>query len=111
VLRNTAHASVSHLLGESGELRPDENTLTVATGVVGNYPNAFLRANAADLPAMTAAIAALRSDADYAAFARRWVVRRNNPGFWATSDSVLDRYAAEQPLQAGVLDLNRLENR
>ena len=43
LLRNTAHASVSHLLGERSELRPDEDTLTVVPGVIGSYPNAFYR--------------------------------------------------------------------
>jgi hypothetical protein len=111
VLRNTAHASVSHLLGERRELRPDEDTLTVVPGVIGAYPNAFYRVKAAELPAMTAAIGQLRSEADYAAFARRWAVRRTNPDFWAFSDALIDRYRKDQSLEAGILDYNRFENR
>ena len=111
LLRNTAHASVSHLLDERAEWRPAENTLTVVPGVIGSYPNVFYRASAAELPALTDALGKLRSDADYAAFAKRWAVRRTNPAFWAISDEVQDRYAREQPLQAGLLDYNRLENR
>ena len=60
LLRNTAHASVSNLLGERRELRPDEDTLTVVPGVLGSYPNAFYRVRAAELPAMAAAIRQLR---------------------------------------------------
>lgn len=111
LLRNTAHASVSHLLGEKLELLPDEDTLSVAPGVLGSYPNAFYRARAAELPALASAIAHLDSEADYAAFTRRWAVRRGDPGFWAFSDALAQRYAREQPLEAGVLDYNRLENR
>ena len=58
LLRNTAHASVSNLLGERRELRPDEDTLTVVPGVLGSYPNAFYRVPAAELPALAAAIRA-----------------------------------------------------
>jgi hypothetical protein len=111
LLRDTGHASVSHLLGERKELRHDEDTLTVAPGVIAGYPNAFYRAGAAQLPAMSAALRELRSEADYAAFAQRWAVRRTDPAFWAFSDTVHERYAREQPLEAGVLDYNRLENR
>jgi hypothetical protein len=111
LLRDTGHASVSHLLGERKELRPDENALTLVPGVIGAYPNAFLRASPAQLPAMAEAIRNLKSETDYAAFAERFAVRRTNPAFWAVSDALVERYRRDQPLQAGVLDLNRYENR
>lgn len=111
LLRNTGHASVSHLIGERKELRPDENTLTLVPGVIGAYPNAFYRVSPAQLPALTDAIGKLQSEADYAAFSARFAVRRTNPDFWAVSDAMVERYRREQPLQAGVLDLNRFENR
>ncbi|MDN3921350.1 fatty acid cis/trans isomerase [Roseateles violae] len=111
LLRNTAHASVAHLLGEEKRLLPQEDTLTLTAGIVGSYPNAFYRARAAELPALVAAIAALRSEADYTSFARRWAVRRDDAQFWAFSDALLQRYGKEQPLEAGLLDYNRLENR
>jgi len=80
-------------------------------GVVGSYPNAFYRVQANQLPAFTAAVRGLRSEADYAALRQRFGVRRNNPGFWALSDEVHERYARSRPLEAGVLDYNRLEDR
>ena len=102
---------MSHLLGERKELRPDENALTLVPGVIGAYPNAFLRVSPAQLPAMAEAIRNLKSETDYAAFAERFAVRRTNPAFWAVSDALVERYRRDQPLQAGVLDLNRYENR
>ena len=111
LLRDTGHASVSHLLGERGELRPDENTLTLVPGVIGAYPNAFYRINPDQLPAMADAIRKLKSEADYAAFSERFAVRRTDPGFWAVSDALVERYRRDQPIQAGILDLNRFENR
>ena len=111
LLRNTGHASVSHLTGERHELRPDENTLTLVPGIIGAYPNAFYRVSPAQLPAMAEAIRSLKSEADYAAFSERYAVRRTNPEFWSVSDGLVDRYRRDQPLQAGILDLNRFENR
>ena len=110
LLRDTGHANVSNLV-EGKELRPDEDTLTVVPGVVGSYPNAFYRARAAELPALAAAMRGLRSEQDYAAFTRRWAVRRNNPAFWGFSDDLHVRYSRDQSLAAGVLDYSRLENR
>lgn len=111
LVRDTGHASVSHLLGEGLELRPDEHAMTLVPGVVGAYPNAYYRVAAADLPAFVDAVAALSSGGDAAAFAARWSVQRADPSFWAFSDAVHARYAAEQPDEAGILDYNRYENR
>lgn len=111
LLRDTGHNSVSYFLREKGELRPDENTLTVVPGILGAYPNAFYRVQARELPAFTEALGKLATEADYAAFSERFAVRRTNPGFWAFSDAMLAAYLDAQPLQAGVLDYNRLENR
>ena len=108
LLRNTAHASVSHLLGESLELLPQEYTLTLAAGVIGAYPNAFYRARTDELPALASAIASLRSEADHDTFSRRWAVRRDDPGFWAFSDALLQREAQATPLTHGILDYSRM---
>jgi len=111
LLRNTGHASVSHLIGESKELRPDENTLTVVPGVIASYPNAFYRAKAAEVPALADALGRLNSQSDYAVFAQRWAVRRTHPDFWVFSDAIHERFARDQGTEAGVLDYNRFENR
>jgi hypothetical protein len=111
LLRNTGHSNVSHLLEKKAALRPEENTLTVVPGFIGAYPNAIYRATPAELPALTAAIGKLASEADYRALADRFVIRRTSPAFWAASDAMIDAYAQWAPLEAGLFDYNRLENR
>lgn len=111
LLRDTAHTNVSHLLREQSALRPDEDTLTVAPGFIGDYPNAFYRVSRADLPAFAAAVRTLNSEADYRAFATRFAVRRTNPAFWAHSDAVHAAYRQQAPAEAALFDYNRLENR
>ncbi len=111
LLRNTGHSNVSHLLREKAELLPDENTLTVVPGFIGAYPNAIYRATKAELPALAAALAKLGSEADYRALADRFVIRRTSPAFWAASDAMVDAYAQWAPLEAGLFDYNRLDNR
>jgi hypothetical protein len=111
LLRNTAHANVAHLAREKSELLPDENTLTVVPGFIGAYPNAIYRVTADELPAYRAAIAGMASEADYRKLADRFAVRRTNAQFWAASDALHDAYATWAPLEAGLFDYNRLQNR
>jgi hypothetical protein len=111
VLRNTGHRNVATLLRESAALMPEENTLTVAPGVIGAYPNALLRTTPGELPALTARVAALNSEADYRALADRYAIRRSDPQFWAASDALIDAYLRSDPADAGLPDYGRLENR
>ncbi len=109
VLRNTAHKNVAHMFKE--ELLPAENTLTVVPGFLGAYPNVIFSVKAADLPALANAIGSMASEDNYRQLADRYAVRRTNPRFWATSDELIDAYAAWAPVEAGIFDYSRLENR
>jgi hypothetical protein len=111
LLRDTAHSNVAHLFREKSELLPAENRLTVVPGFIGAYPNAMYRVTPSELPALTAAIAGLGAEADYRRLADRFAVRRTNPAFWASSDALIDAYALWAPLEAGLFDYGRLENR
>ncbi|MDM0046725.1 fatty acid cis/trans isomerase [Variovorax dokdonensis] len=111
LLRDNGHESVSYFLREKAQLRPEEDRLTVVPGILGSYPNAFYRVPATQLPAFVAAMSGLKSQADYSALAERFAVRRTDPRFWAHSDALAAAYAKAQPLSAGILDYNRLENR
>lgn len=111
LLRNTAHKNVAHMFKEAQELVPAENTLTVAAGFVGAYPNAIFRASAAELPALAAAIASMSTEADYRKLADRFAIRRTNPQFWAASDQLIDAYSGWGGIEAGLFDYSRLQNR
>jgi hypothetical protein len=111
LLRNTAHANVSHLVREKGELLPAENSLTVVPGFIGAYLNAIYSVPASELPGFTSALRGLTGQADYRRLADRWAVRRTSDKFWAASDALHDAHQAGSPRQAGLFDYNRLENR
>jgi Fatty acid cis/trans isomerase (CTI) len=111
LLRDTAHANVAHLVREKANLVPADNRLTVVPGVLGAYPNAIYRVRESDLPALESGIRGLTTEADYRALADRFAIRRTSPDFWAASDALHHAYRAGAPLEAGLLDFNRLENR
>ncbi len=111
VLRDTAHLNVATLFREKAMLAPAENALTVAPGFIGAYPNAIFRVTPDELPDLARRVAALSSEADYRDLADRYVIRRTDPAFWAASDALQDAYRRVAPMEAGLLDYGRLENR
>ncbi|MCB1676197.1 MAG: fatty acid cis/trans isomerase [Halioglobus sp.] len=111
ILHNSAFSNNAQLFREAQRRIPQEDTLTVVKGFIGSYPNQFFQFPERDLPGFVAAIAALRTERDYAALVSRYGVRRNAPWFWKVSDKFHRNYAQEQPLEAGLFDLNRYENR
>lgn len=111
ILRNSAHSNIAELFNEKDRRLPDEDTLFVAAGFIGAYPNVFYRVKEGDLPEFTRRISTLSSDQDYAEFASRFAVRRTDRGFWAQSDQIRKEAARLMPVEAAVFDLNRYENR
>lgn len=111
LLRNTGHRNVSQLLSEKLALIPVENSLTVANGFIGSYPNALYRVGRKQIEAFANGLSRLGSEKDYQAFAGRFAVRRTDPRFWAFSDALQDTHLRQAPVEAGLLDYNRLENR
>ncbi|MBP9907166.1 MAG: fatty acid cis/trans isomerase [Rhodoferax sp.] len=111
LLRNTSHLNVSTLFWEGAMLSPDEFTLTVAPGFVGAYPNALMHASAAQLSELVKGVAALTSEDDFRALVDRFGIRRTNQDFWAASDAMMAAYRNWSPIEAGLLDWSRLENR
>ena len=111
LLRNSAHTNVAEMFKEADRRIPDEDTLTVANGFIGAYPNAFFSIGVDQLALFVEAVKALKSDADYSALLDRFGVRRTDPRFWDVSDSLNARYRRDQPIEAGWFDYSRLENR
>lgn len=111
LLKNTGHSNVDHLVREAAALLPAENTLTVVPGFIGAYPNTLLHTTRDGLDKLTAALATLASEDDYRHLADHFAIRRTDPGFWQASDAMTAAYREAVPLEAGLFDYSRLENR
>ncbi|WP_111642777.1 fatty acid cis/trans isomerase [Marinimicrobium alkaliphilum] len=111
VLRNNAYSNLSSLFWENQRRRPEADSTTLAFGIIGAYPNAFMRVEEDELADFTRRIGTLASETDYRALRDRYGIRRNDPEFWATSDRIHAWYLGYQRREAGLLDYNRLENR
>ncbi len=111
LIHNNGMSNVSSLLQDEQRRLPSEDSLTVARGFIGAYPNVFYQVGRDELPDFVQAIASLDSEANYQAFLGRFGIRRNDPRFWEHSDALHAAYLELAPVEAGLFDYNRLENR
>lgn len=111
ILSNRGHKNITSLFREQKNRLPEEDTITVARGIVGDYPNAFLRVNESELDELVSMMTNLANSDDYAGLIDRFGIRRTAPDFWLHSDAMHEIYARQQPHLAGWMDYSRLENR
>jgi len=111
LLRNSAHSNISEMFKEDNRRLPNEDTLTLANGFLGAYPNAFFYIDTAHLPWFVEKAGKLKSEADYAVLLSRYGIRRTDPRFWPYSDTIHTDYRKTYPVEAGLFDYNRFENR
>ena len=111
IVRNNAHTNITSLFSERKRLLPEENTITVARGVIGSYPNVFLRVHSNNLEQFVDQTLSLTTEKHYEALLDNYGIRRTDPGFWSRSDKVHELSYAENPVEFGRLDYGRLENR
>jgi hypothetical protein len=111
LIHNNGHSNVATLLFEQDRLLPAEDTLSFVPGILGAYPGVFFDLDEAQLPLFVAAVERLQSEADFTQLMDRFAVRRNAPQFWARSDWWHEQLQRQSPVEAGILDYNRFENR
>jgi len=111
LLSNSAYTNIASMFGEANRRLVEEDSVTLANGVIGAYPNVFLNVREADLPELATRIKQLRTEQDYGALLDRFGIRRSDPRFWSVSDELLSKYRHAEPLTSGVLDYSRYDNR
>ncbi|MCA6058402.1 fatty acid cis/trans isomerase [Thalassolituus sp. ST750PaO-4] len=111
LIRNSGHSNLTGLLYEEENRLPQEDYLTLVPGIIGSYPSAYYRVSSFRLNDFVSAVSGLTDEDDYEKLADRFSVRRTDPQFWTHSDQIHQWYLRNDPLNAGLLDYNRLENR
>ncbi len=112
ILHNDSYSNNAQIFEEQKRRIPEEDYLTVVKGFIGAYPNVFFRLSEQNLDNFVEAIMSMRSETDYASLVTVYGVRRTNvPLFWPLSDRLNAQYKKNQPIEAGLFDLNRYENR
>ena len=110
MLRNRAHTNVAFMLGEEYRLQPGLDTLTIYPGVLSSYPNFIFNIPADEVEAFVQAMEKCQDQAAFDAIVERWGIRRSNPEFWHYFHDIGQYINETDPVEAGVLDMNRYEN-
>ena len=85
--------------------------MTVLRGFSGSYPRFFFVVRSDELAAFVQQAQTIQSAEDFQLFVGRFGVRRTSTDFWKQADWFQESYNAAKPIEAGIFDLNRYENR
>ena len=111
MVRNSAHFNVNSLFSEDANRDYAKDDVTLVHGLLGSYPDVFWRVKEADLAKLVAKAQQIKSEQDYQAFLDLFAVRRTAKDFWQFSDKLNQTFMHHSPIEGGLLDYNRLENR
>ena len=113
LVQNRDWSNVTSFLenAQNSNRNPAGDTMTVLRQLSGTYPNFFYVVAESELTAFVAAAEGVRNSSDYQRFVGTYGIRRTATEFWQHADWFHDRYLQDEPVEAGILDLNRYENR
>jgi len=111
LLHNNAHSNISSLFDEESNRAPQYDDLTLVRGVIGSYPATFWALHEDEIPQLYKMLKNLSSEQDYIKLLDQFAIRRSSQAFWSFSDQVHQWYQQDQPIEFGLLDYNRFENR
>lgn len=111
LLVNRGHHNVSSLFLESRYLAPELNTVSVMLGAVGSYPNSFLSIKESELPELIETLQNLTDENSYIDLLNKYGIRRTSDEFWPFVDWIHKWTREKTPVEYGLLDLNRFQNR
>jgi hypothetical protein len=107
IVINRWHNNVTYLLGEGGELDAAKDSADFIQDFIGSYPNYFFDVREEDLPDFFDLLAHFKkSPRDYERLAR-YGVNRAEDRLWDTYDWFQKRFYEDEPVDAGLFDLNR----
>lgn len=111
LLHNNAHTNISSLFDEESNRDPQNDDLTLVRGVIGSYPAAYLSLTEDQVPQLVEMLKNIRTETDYVKLLDTFAIRRSSDEFWPFSDRVHAWHQENQPIEFGLLDYNRFENR
>jgi hypothetical protein len=107
ILINQWHSNVTHLFGEKAALDMSKDSADFIYGLIGSYPNYFFDVCEEDLPDFLDILA--HFDKSPQAFERlaKYGVNRAEDRLWDAYDWFQNRFYEDEPVNAGLFDLNR----
>jgi fatty acid cis/trans isomerase CTI len=104
---NRWHDNVNSLFGETNRLDPRKDTLDILNGSVGSYPNIFFDVKEEELPDFFDMLKNFKEEDVYVYKLKKYAISRSDKDFWSYFDWFQDKFYENDPLNAGLYDLNR----
>lgn len=110
LLRDRAHSNVAFMLGEELRYQPQKDRVTIYPGITGSYPNFMFSVPIAQIEEFASRLSKAEGIKEFEQIVETWGIRRTHPQFWQTLHDITAWQKQQQPLQAGIFDINRYEN-
>jgi hypothetical protein len=107
VVINRWHDNVTFIFREKKSLDATKDNADFIEGFVGSYPNYFLDVHVDDLPEFFETMQNFDNSPEYIAKLDKFGINRSNKRFWEMYDWFQEKFNQEDPVQAGLFDLNR----
>ncbi len=107
VVVNRWHDNVSFMFDEKKRLDPTKDETDFIFGSIGSYPNFFFDIEKKDLADFFDLLVNYQDKPEYIAKLLKYGVGRGDDSFWSHYDWFQKRFYEDDPLQAGLYDLNR----
>jgi hypothetical protein len=107
IVINRWHDNVNTMFGEDKRLNPAKDTIDFLPHSVGAYPNFFFVVEAGDVPDLLDMLKNFDGSETYRAKLQKYGISRADPRFWETYDWFQQQLDEQDPLNAGLYDLNR----
>jgi hypothetical protein len=107
IVINRWHNNVTHLFGEGGALDASRDSADFIPGLIGSYPNYFVDVREEELPDFFDLLAHFKKSPKEFERLAKYGVNRAEDRLWDTYDWFQKRFYEDDPVQAGLFDLNR----
>ena len=107
IVINRWHDNVNSMFFEAETLDPTKDTIDFLPESIGSYPNYFFDVAAEDVPDFFDMLESWNDSDEYADKLEKYGVNRADADFWEIYDWFQRRLNKEDPLHAGLYDLNR----
>jgi len=110
-VRNKSYLNTTSLTAGKNTRVMDEDTIDIIPGFVGAYPNFFMQLDYQDIDRFVEEYRQIDGLERYHALVEKYGIRRTHPDFWKVSDWFYVKHRHDNPVFAGLFDLNRYNNR
>ncbi|PKF62462.1 9-hexadecenoic acid cis-trans isomerase [Psychromonas sp. psych-6C06] len=111
LLRHNERTNVSTLLKEHKTRLPEQDKAEIFKGVLSSYPQVIFSIEETQLDTFISQLQQVENNSQYQQFLTGFAIRRTDPDFWKVSDQLHQTFQQKNPIEYGLFDYNRLENR